>query len=208
MIRRLIATCFLFVLSMQVVAKEVNSAIYAPFPRTDKALLQGRFDVDPTLHSAWIHHITNIDFKTSKITLDDGSVWQLGSWYSQVLRKWAVGDQVTVSWCEDTYFLDTRIKNYTKKSYAWVDLKEGPQAGASGFVYIDSILNGSTLILSNGVYVYSKKPWMFSQFKPGDVVITLYGKMARTKSLYALWDVSRGYIAYNLRLNSAAVKSA
>ena len=203
--KRIIFTLILSFFSIQLFALESDRAIYAPLPgSTDHTLSQGRFDMDPDLHPSWLHHITAIDTRIGTITLEDGSEWKLNYWHSGTFKNWGVGDQITVAWYEDTYFQDTRIKNYTKKSYAWCEPKETPQADAPGFIYIESMPNKMTVVLSNGVRVTSKQAWMFSESKVGDIVVTLHGNKMGGETLYGLWDMNSRRIAYNLIVDPSA----
>ena len=201
MTRCIIALLF-FVFSAQLFAFEHESAIFAPLSSTDHALSQQRFNIDPKINPSWLHQIKAINRKTSTITLEDGSEWTLGYWYSSILKNWNIGDQVTVSWYMDTYFLDTQIKNYTKESYAWCQIKETPQPNASGFLFVERVINKMSIVLNNGTRIRSTKPLTFSNFKEGDVVITLYGKGTGTQSLYSLWDVVSQYVAYDLIIDT------
>lgn len=199
MTRRII-TLLACVFSAQLFAFEPTSAISVPKLSRDDTLSQSSFAIDSKVHPTWMHQIVSINTKKSTITLEDGSEWKAGYWYSGILKSWAVGDQVTVSWYSDTYFLDTQIKNHTKESYTWCQIKEAPQPNASGFLFIQSVPNRMTLVLSDGTRITSTKSYMFYDFSEGDVVHTLYGKGTGTKTPYSLWDVSSGYIAYDLNV--------
>ena len=185
----------------QTYAFEQKELISSPIPVTSHLQQQGIFDIDPDMNSSWLHSIMKINRQDRTITLENGSVWKLGMLYFRIFDKWQEGDQVTLSWYQDTYFLDTQIKNYTKQSYAWSNMKLGPQPEASGFLSISKVIPQQICIeLSNGVKVKTKYPWMFRNFREGDIVMTLYGKGIGSETLYSLWDLTSGYIAYDLSI--------
>ena len=195
---RQIMTLLLFVFSAPLFAFEHVPAISAPTLSTDTALSQSHFGIAPKIHPTWLHHIAAISTKERTITLEDGSEWKSLYWYSGTLNTWRVGDEVTVSWHSDTYLADTQIKNYTKESYIWCEIKEAPQPNASGFLFIQSTPNSMVLVLNDGTRIRTEKAWMFKDFKQGDVVHTLYGQGVGTKTLYSLRDMSSNIIAYDL----------
>lgn len=206
--KRTILSLVLSFFSLQLFAFEPGKAIYAPLPAVDQSVAQGRFDINPKLHPNWLHHITAIDTKASTLTLDDGSQWVLGYWYSGAVNNWAVGDEVTVAWYEDTFFQDTRIKNYTKKGYAWCTLKETPQPDAPGFMYIESMPNKMTVVLNDGTRVTSKNAVMFSGYAVGDVVLTLHGNKIDGGTPYGLWDMTSRLISFNLFVDTSVLSGS
>jgi len=203
--KRALLTFMLFFLSFQIFATESKLPIAAPFSGVEETVPQDRFVGNPQLHPDWMHQVTAVNHKAGTITLEDGSKWLLNYWFSSDLKNWAVGDQVTVAWYNDTYFTDTRIKNYTNKSYAWCKLDTTPQADASGFRYIESMPNSMTIVLNNGTRIISKDMGMFVNFGVGDVVLTLYGNTSLddgNKTAYALWNLNARLIAYNLKVDA------
>ena len=94
---------------------EQKQTIVTPLLASSNSKKHDQFDIDPNLNPSWLHSITKINRVDATITLENGSEWALGMFYSGVLKTWQEGDQVTLSWYEHTMFLDTMIKNYTKK---------------------------------------------------------------------------------------------
>lgn len=192
--------------SLQLFAFQPERAIYAPLFETAPALEQGRFDLDPKLHRTWLHHIAAINEAKGTLTLDDGSQWKLGYWYTGVLKTWHVGDEVTVAWydLDAQLFSNVRIKNYTEKAYTWGTIQETPQVDFPAFTYIKDMPNKMTLILNDGTCVTTKQAWMFSDCNIGNVVVTLYGnqRLGNQKTSYALWDVTSRRITFDLNVDT------
>lgn len=197
-LKSFIFTLFVFLFGMQTNAIAQEPKIIPPTVVTKNGKTYGKFNMDATINQAWIHYITEINQKESTITLNNGSKWKLGRFYAGVLKKWKMGDQVTLSWYENTMFLDTQIINMTNQDYAWSNIKSAPNPDAPGFLTILKMPNRMVIELSNGTRVTTEYAWMFREFHEGDVVMTLYGKGTGTKTRYSLWDLSSSLIAYDL----------
>lgn len=203
--KRIILSLSLLLFSAHTFALEAQSAIYAPLFKSDDALAENEMPSSADIHPKWLHQITAINSKAGIVTLEDGSEWKFGQWYNYwytgSLKSWAVGDDVTISWYAGAMLLDTQIKNHTRNSYAWCELKAMPDPNNPNFTTIESMPNKMTLVLSNGARVTTRKPWMFTEASVGDVVVALYGNKMDGESLYALWDMTSLQISYDLRVN-------
>lgn len=178
-----------------------HMAIRAPLPWMSQQSVQENLAVDQNIHPTWLHHITEIDRKKSIITLDNGSKWNLGIFYGRDLKKWQIGDEVSIAWSDAGIFLDMLIKNYTRGQYTWSNIEQAPQPDSSTFLYVKNIPNRMTLELNNGTIVSTPYSSMFKNVSVGDVMMTLYGRGMGTKTQYALWNMTNGYILYDLKVN-------
>lgn len=69
------------------------------------------------------HILKSVNHSAGEITLLDDSVWNIGLWYTGVIKDWNPGDQLRISFHRENYNNNIQIENVDSLGIAWGTMK-------------------------------------------------------------------------------------
>lgn len=125
-------------------------------------------------HHGYFYRIKDIDVEDRSVWLEDDSKWDIGWWYSDVIKDWQVHDRVTVTITNS--FNGFGIHNLDRDSLAWssiwkFNLPTVEKSDAVVEVNYDNSDYKFVLVLKSGFKFGIPKYWIFGpKFKVGDSI--------------------------------------
>lgn len=150
-----------------------------------------------------VHLLASIEGEVA--TLTDGSQWQIGWWYTGVIKDWKPGDRLRITQYPKGYLNNIKIQNLDSFGVAWATLSVVPnpeftetiarisavRVGAEKLAKI--VLNSGKAFTAQPKEIFHKNGW-----KAGDRVFVFHDK-----DKYSLLNFEQGKGIYQLNLNQS-----
>jgi hypothetical protein len=159
-------------------------------------------DIEETPYSLWVDAVTK---DGEKVTLNDGSVWEIGWWYRTESKKWKKGDKLYIEW-DPKNPGDFLLINENGKQ-CWSKPKKDPLS----FITILSVKSDETtnlpyLQLSNSYAFYGpvKECFPSHSWKPMDRIFILPNRNQR----YQIWNIDLALIQSDCTLREKEITTS
>lgn len=136
------------------------------------------------------YHVIN-EIKGDQVTLRDGSVFQIGLWYTSILRDWSPKDRLKI-YHHPGYYNNFELENIDTPSVVWGVFRTYPDAETAELIESPSKIPGDSdykmAFRSGSLFkCYSFKEFMDASWYVDDRVFVLHVK--EKKDRYDIWNL-------------------
>lgn len=153
-------------------------------------------DSDGT-HPELFHLVKSINLSTSEVVLMDGSVFQIGWWYTGGIKKWVEGSKLKICYFKD-YSNNVYFENLEDGSYAWGVFKELPDHDLGDVIVQISTDpkdpdGGNKIVLKSDFKLKAPNDFSFkkSNWKVDDSLFIFH---SIEDNLYIVWNITQNHI--------------